>query len=174
MAEGTRIAAQAASTTATTATACAALLAQVGQEVHVSDWLLVTQQRVDAFAEATGDHQWIHVDPARASRESPYGGPIAHGYLTLSLHILLRGLVSAERPYAPGVVGIVNYGLDKLRFSNAVRVGARIRGRFVLLGATVVAPNVLQVSERYTVEIEGESKPGCVAESIFRLIFAAS
>ena len=166
MAEGARVATQ-----ATAKAAFEALQARVGQEVHLSDWLLVTQHRVDAFAGATGDHQWIHVDPARAARESPYRAPIAHGYLTLSLHILLRDLVAADRPYVPGVASVVNYGLNKVRFPNAVRVGARVRGRFTLLGVEPVAANVLQVAEQFTVEIEGEPKPGCVAESLFRLIF---
>jgi acyl dehydratase len=166
MAEGAGVAASPAA-----AAAFGALQARIGQEVHVSDWLLLTQHRIDAFAGATGDHQWIHVDPARAAAESPYKAPIAHGYLTLSLHILLRDLVSADRPYAPGVASVVNYGLNKVRFPNAVRVGSRIRGRFVLLSVETVAPEVLQVCERYTVEIEGQSKPGCVAEALFRLIF---
>ena len=79
--------------------------------------------------------------------------------------------MSPDRPYVPGIASVVNYGLDKLRFPNAVRVGARVRGRFTLLGVEAVAADVLQVRERYTVEIEGEAKPGCVAESLFRLIF---
>jgi acyl dehydratase len=148
-----------------------ALTQRVGQQVHLSDWLLLTQHRVDAFAGATGDHQWIHVDPQRAARESPYKAPIAHGYLTLSLHILLRDLVAADRPYVPGVVSVINYGLNKVRFPNAVCVGARIRGRFTLTGVEAVAPNVLQAAEQYTVEIEGQAKPGCSAESLFRLVF---
>ena len=166
MAEGPGVA-----PTGAAAVAFEALSRRLGQEVHVSDWLLVSQHRVDAFAGATGDHQWIHVDPERAARESPYKAPIAHGYLTLSLHILLRDLVAADKPYAPGVVSVVNYGLNKVRFPNAVRVGSRVRGRFVLLGVEAIAPDVLQVCERYTVEIEGQSKPGCVAESLFRLVF---
>jgi acyl dehydratase len=147
------------------------LLARVGQEVHVSDWLTVTQERVNMFAEATGDRQWIHTDPARAARESPYGAPIAHGYLTLSLQIPLRGLVQAERPFLPGVKNVVNYGLNKLRFPNAVRVGSRIRGRFTLVGVEVVAPTVLQVTEQYVAEVEGQAKPACSAESVMRLQF---
>ena len=170
MAEGARVAAGSPAAAAAAA-ALAGLQARIGQEVHVSDWLVVTQQRVDEFAAATGDHQWIHVDPERATRESPYKAPVAHGYLTLSLHIVLRDLVSAERPYAPGVASVVNYGLNKVRFPNAVRVGSRVRGRFVLLSVEAVAPEVLQVCERYTVEIEGQAKPGCVAEGLFRLIF---
>ena len=170
MAEGARVAAES-QAAAAAAASLAGLQSRIGQEVHVSDWLVVTQQRVDEFAAATGDHQWIHVDPERAMRESPYKAPIAHGYFTLSLHIVLRDLVSPERPYAPGVASVVNYGLNKARFPNPVRVGSRVRGRFVLLSAEAVAPEVLQVCERYTVEIEGQAKPGCVAEGLFRLIF---
>lgn len=131
----------------------------------------MTQERIDAFAAATGDHQWIHVDPARAARESPWGGTIAHGYLTLSLQIPLRGLVDAGRPFLPGVVNVVNYGLNRLRFPAAVRAGARIRGRFTLLEAVAVSPTALQITERFVAEIEGESKPACSADSIMRLAF---
>jgi acyl dehydratase len=146
------------------------LQAQVGQEVHTSDWLQVTQQRIDAFAEATGDHQWIHVDAERAARESPWKATIAHGYLTLSLYPMLRGLVAAERPPFPGVRQVINYGLDKLRFPSAVVAGSRVRGRCVLLKVEAVTGG-LQVTEQYTVEIEGQPKPACVAEAIMRLYF---
>jgi acyl dehydratase len=152
------------------AAALARLSAQIGSEVHVSDWLQVTQQRVDAFAEATGDHQWIHVDRERAVRESPWGTTIAHGYLTLSLYPMLRGLVDAETPPFPGVRQVINYGLDKLRFPNAVKVDARIRARCTMLRVEEI-PAALQIAEQYTVEIEGESKPACVAEAIMRLYF---
>lgn len=146
------------------------LKAQVGHEVHVSDWVAVTQERVDAFADATGDHQWIHVDPARAAKESPYGGTIAHGYLTLSLYPWLRGLVDADRPFVPGVRSIINYGLNKTRFPNAVKVGARIRLRAKLVAVEDI-PNGAQITEQVTIEIDGEAKPGCVAEAILRLAF---
>jgi acyl dehydratase len=146
------------------------LQAQVGQEIHTSDWFDVTQERVNAFADATGDHQWIHTDPERAARESPYKAPIAHGYLTLSLYPLLRGLVVDGAPVYPGVRQAVNYGLDKLRFPNAVRVGSRIRAHCVLQKVEPVAGG-LQVTEQYTVEIEGQAKPACVAEAIMRLYF---
>jgi acyl dehydratase len=146
------------------------LQAQVGQEVHTSDWLQVTQQRIDAFADATGDHQWIHVDAERAARESPWKATIAHGYLTLSLYPMLRGLVAADRPPFPGVRQVINYGLDKLRFPSAVVVGSRVRARCVLLKVEAVSGG-LQVTEQYTVEIEGQPKPACVAEAIMRLYF---
>jgi acyl dehydratase len=148
----------------------ATLQGQVGQEIHRSDWLEVTQARIDAFAAATGDHQWIHTDVARAAAESPYRATIAHGYLTLSLYPLLRGLVDAGAPLFPGVQRVINYGLDKLRFPNAVRAGSRVRARCVLLRAEAV-PGGLQMSEQYTVEIEGEAKPACVAEAIMRAYF---
>ena len=146
------------------------LQARVGQEIHCSDWLEVTQTRIDAFAAATGDFQWIHVDPERAARESPYRATIAHGYLTLSLYPLLRGLVDADKPLFPGIQRVINYGLDKLRFPNAVRAGSRVRARCVLLAVTEV-PGGLQLHEQYTVEIDGEGKPACVAEAIMRAYF---
>jgi len=153
------------------ASALATLQTRIGQEVHVSDWLTVTQERINAFADATGDHQWIHVDVERATRESPYGAPITHGYLTLSLSVPLRGLVDAQKPIVPGITNIINYGLNKLRFPNAVRVGARIRGRFTLQSVEQVAPNILQMTEQYTAEVEGARKPACIAESVMRLVF---
>ena len=146
------------------------LQARIGAEVHVSDWLEVTQSRIDSFAEATGDHQWIHVDAGRAARESPWKSTVAHGYLTLSLYPLLRGLVDEHRPMFPGVQRVINYGLDKLRFPNAVKAGSRVRARCVLLRAEEV-PGGLQVAEQFTVEIDGEAKPACVAEAIMRVYF---
>jgi acyl dehydratase len=146
------------------------LQGRIGQELHCSDWLQVTQGRIDAFAAATGDHQWIHTDPERAARESPYQTTIAHGYLTLALYPLLRGLVEADKPLFPGVTRVINYGLEKLRFPNAVRVGSRVRARCVLLKAEPV-PGGLQLTEQYTVEIDGEAKPACVAEAIMRAYF---
>ncbi len=149
----------------------AELSQRIGDEVHLSDWLEITQERINAFADATGDHQWIHVDVARAERESPWKTPIAHGYLTLSLYPLLRGLVESGQPLYPGVKQAINYGLDRVRFPSAVRVGSRIRAHCVLLAVEEVAGG-LQVKEQYTVEIDGEPKPACVAEAIMRLYFA--
>ena len=106
---------------------------KIGQEIHCSDWLLMSQQRINEFAQATSDHQWIHTDPVRAARESPWKTTIAHGYLTLSLYPILRGLVDADQPLFPGVTRVINYGLDKLRFPNAVKSGSRVRARCVLL-----------------------------------------
>ncbi len=131
----------------------------VGQEVGVSDWLQITQERVNQFAEATGDFQWIHVDVERATREM--GGPIAHGYLTLSLiPFLSAGLVNLT-----GVTRGINYGSDKVRFTNMVRVGKRVRLRQTLMSADAKAGGV-QLKYLCTIEIEGEERPACVAETI--------
>jgi acyl dehydratase len=143
----------------------------VGQEIHASDWLAISQERVNAFADATGDHQWIHVDPERAARESPWRATIAHGYLTLSLYPMLRGIVEEGKPLFPGVRTVINYGINKLRFVNAVKVGARVRGRSKLVALEEVKGGGLQLTEEFTVEIDGESKPACVAEVVMRLYF---
>jgi acyl dehydratase len=145
------------------------LTSQVGEEVYVGEWHQVTQDMIDAFARVTGDHQWIHVDVERARRELPWHSTIAHGYLTLSLLPMLRGMGSGELPY-PGVKQGVNYGLDKLRFPNVVKAGARVRARCKLLRVEQI-PGGLQVTEQFTAEIEGEHKPGCVADAIVRLYF---
>ncbi|WP_297696318.1 MaoC family dehydratase [Phenylobacterium sp.] len=131
----------------------------VGTEVGVSDWLLVDQDRVNKFADATGDHQWIHVDVERAKRE--IGGPIAHGYLTLSLipH-LSAGMLPVK-----GVTRGINYGSDKVRFTNMVRVGKRVRLRQKLIGAEAKAGG-MQIKNECTIEIEGEDKPACIAETM--------
>ncbi len=143
---------------------------KIGEETHLSDWLPVTQELIDMFANATGDQQWIHVDEQRAKAESPYGTTIAHGYLTLSLYPMLRGLVNNDKPMFPGVTNVINYGLNKLRFTNAVKVGSKIRARCILVAAEEVK-NSLQLTEQYTVEIEGQDRPACVAECIMRLYF---
>ena len=148
----------------------AELQGKIGEEVHVSDWLTVNQELIDMFANATGDKQWIHVDPVRAKAESPYGTTIAHGYLTLSLYPMLRGLVNAETPLYPGVTNVINYGMNKLRFTNAIKVGSKIRAHCTLLGAEEIK-NSLQITEQYTVEIKSEERPACVAECIMRLYF---
>ena len=131
----------------------------VGTEVGVSDWLEITQERVNQFADATGDHQWIHVDVERATRE--IGGPIAHGYLTLSLLPFL----SAGMMPVKGVTRGINYGSDKVRFVSMVRVGKRVRLRQQLIGAEAKAGGV-QIKNLCTIEIEGEDKPACVAETL--------
>ena len=137
----------------------------VGQETGVSDWLLIDQDRVHKFAEATGDFQWIHVDVERAKREM--GGTIAHGYLTLSLIPFLNaGLRPVE-----DVTRALNYGSDKVRFINMVKVGARVRLRVKLLSAEPKSGG-MQIKNENTLEIEGETKPACIAETI-TLLFGA-
>jgi acyl dehydratase len=138
----------------------------IGADLGAGPWLEVTQARVDAFADVTSDHQYIHVDPDRAAR-TPFGGTIAHGYLTLSLLPLLgreREGVQVKLPVRMGI----NYGLNRVRFVAPVRVGKRIRLRTVLLGVDPVAPDVYQLTYRQTVEIEGEERPAMVAETIGR------
>jgi acyl dehydratase len=131
----------------------------VGQETGVSDWVLIDQDRVNKFADATGDHQWIHVDVERANRE--IGGPIAHGFLTLSLIPFLgAGLLKVH-----GVTRGINYGADKLRFTNMVRVGKRVRLRQKLIGAEPKSGG-WQLRMENVVEIEGEDRPALVAESL--------
>jgi acyl dehydratase len=131
----------------------------VGTEVGVSDWLEIDQDRVNKFADATGDHQWIHVDVERATRE--IGGPIAHGYLTLSLiPYLSSGMLPVK-----GVTRGINYGSDKVRFTNMVRVGKRVRLRQKLIGVEPKAGG-LQIKNECTIEIEGEARPACVAETM--------
>lgn len=152
------------------ADALESLKARVGQEIHRSDWLTVDQAMIDAFANATRDRQWIHVDPARAAAESPYRKTIAHGYLTLSLYPALRGLVDGGKPVAPGVVRVINYGINKLRFPNAVVSGSRIRALCKLVSVTPVKDS-LELVEEYTVEVEGQDRPACVAECVMRLYF---
>lgn len=150
--------------------ALATLQRKIGHEVHVSGWLEITQERVNEFARATSDHQWIHTDPKRAARESPYGGTIAHGYLTLSLYPYLRGLIESDASIVPGVKNVINYGLNKLRFPSPLKVGGRVRARCTLLSVEEVKGG-LQITEQFTAEVEGSDKPACVAEAIMRLGF---
>lgn len=141
-----------------------------GTEIAVGDWLLMDQQRIDAFAEATGDLQWIHIDPQRAAAESPYGSTVAHGFLTLSLLPLLTQANAAgqfERNY-PGMRLRVNYGLNKVRFPAPVRPGDRVRARTSVLSAAS-AGNGVEIVYLLTVEIEGVDKPACVAEQVVRV-----
>lgn len=135
-----------------------------GEELGTSEWLTIEQDRVDRFADATGDHQWIHVDPERAAT-GPFGGTIAHGYLTLSLVPFLGSEVFAlETPGAK-----LNYGVNKVRFPNPVLVGKRVRAH-VTLADVADLPAGKQLTLRYTIEIEGESKPACVAETVVLLL----
>lgn len=139
------------------------LRAAAGTHLGWTDWLEITQDRVDRFADATGDHQWIHVDVARAIAESPFGGPIAHGYLTLALsNLFLPQLISV-----PAASAGVNYGTGKVRFPAPVPVGSRVRG-----GAEITAveeiPGGVQTTITITIEVEGSEKPACVIESLSR------
>ena len=134
--------------------------AAIGEHVGYSDWMEITQERVDAFADATGDHQWIHVDPARAA-EGPYGTTIAHGYLTLSLVPML----AAEIWSIENISMAVNYGSNKVRFTQPVPVGSRVRGTAVL-DEVKESPKGAQVAMTFTVEIEGEERPACVAQTL--------
>jgi len=136
-----------------------ALKGYVGKKLGHGEWLLVDQAMIDKFAEATGDHQWIHIDVERATKEM--GGPIAHGYLTLSLIPFL----GAQILRTTGVTRGINYGSDKVRFTNMVRVGKRVRMRQKLLSAEPKAGG-LQLRNECTIEIEGEERPACVAETI--------
>ena len=136
----------------------------VGEELGTSDWVTIDQEQVDRFAEATGDHQWIHVDVERAEA-GPFGGTIAHGYLTLSLLPVLGSAVfSLETPGAK-----LNYGLNKVRFPSPVRVGSRIRDAVSVADVTDL-PSGKQLTLRHVVEIEGEAKPACVAETVVLLL----
>ena len=139
-------------------------LAQLaGQEIAVSDWLTITQEQVNLFAEATGDHQWIHVDVERA-KQGPFGGPIAHGFLTLSL---LPKLLESSIGIRETKMG-VNYGLNKVRFTAPVLVGTRVRARAKLLAADAIDNGGFQFTWNVTIEREGSDKPACIAESISR------
>ena len=139
-----------------------ALTNEIGNELGISPWHTVDQGQINTFAEATGDHQWIHVDVDRATHESPYGAPIAHGQLTLSL---VPMLISNTIEYLPRTAGI-NYGLDKVRFMAPVKAGKRVRGKVSLRNAERINDTTVKVLYSTVVEIEGEEKPACVAESI--------
>ena len=135
----------------------------VGQHLGHSDWVEITQEQVNQFADATGDHQWIHVDPERAAKESPFGGPIAHGYLTLSLLPMLVPQIVEITGFAMGV----NYGTDKVRFPSPVPVGSRVRAGAVLDSAEPIDGG-LAMAVTVTVEVEGATKPAMVATSLSR------
>ncbi len=151
---------------AKTAVSLRELESRVGQEVGVSPWVEMPQSRIDQFAEATGDYQWIHVDPGRAAK-SPFGGTIAHGFLTLSM---VPKLSESTFEFSDRKMG-VNYGLNKVRFTSPVPAGARIRGRFTLAKYEKIEGNGVQTTWSVTVEREGGEKPVCVAETISRHYF---
>lgn len=139
------------------------LLEQAGTTLGPTDWLTIEQDRVDGFAEVTGDHQWIHVDVER-SREGPFGGTIAHGYLTMSLvSFFLPQLIEVR-----GFAHAVNVGADRLRFLNPVRVGARIRASGEIVSVETVKGGAIQSIVRVTIDIDGEARPACVVDTISR------
>jgi acyl dehydratase len=141
----------------------------VGREVFLTDWVTVTQKRIDQFAEATEDFQWIHVDAERAAKSSPFGSTIAHGFLTLSL---LGKFYEAHLSLPFCEMGI-NYGLNKVRFTQSVRVNSRVRGRFVLTKLEDISGGI-QLTFKVTMEIDGLDKPACVAESVVRQYFKSA
>ena len=147
----------------TTTTTLAELPALKGQELGTSDWYEVTQEAVNQFADATGDHQWIHVDVERAKAESPYKGPVAHGYLTLSLLVPLLAQILVVSDAVMGV----NYGLNKVRFPAPVPVGSKVRARVTLKDVEEVAGG-LQLTLACAIEREGGDKPVCIAEPVYR------
>jgi acyl dehydratase len=143
-----------------------------GKPDGTGEWLKIEQERINQFADATGDHQFIHVDPEKAAQLSPYKVTIAHGYLTVSLIPYLQGKIPVVAPEAyAGLVMGVNYGLDKLRFPAPVKVNSRVRAHRELLNAELVNPSTIQIKQKVTVEIEGEPKPAAVAETLSRLIY---
>ncbi|MBS0577933.1 MAG: MaoC family dehydratase [Proteobacteria bacterium] len=140
--------------------------AAVGRSIGPTDWLTIEQDRIDKFAEATGDHQWIHVDPVRAA-QGPFGATIAHGYLSLALvNYFLPDLARAE-----GMKHGVNYGCDRVRFPAALKVGTRVRARAEILGVEDLGGGAVQVKIRVSIEAEGVDRPVCVADTLSRLYF---
>ena len=138
------------------------LKAAVGTEVGVSDWIEITQDRINQFAEATGDEQWIHVDTERAARESPGGTTIAHGLLSLSLiPMFIRGIIGVK-----GLKNTLNYGANRIRYLTPVPAGSRLRARITVMEAEDVPPDALRVTYKVTIELEGGKRPACVAEVI--------
>ena len=143
----------------------------VGEQEGAGDWLLIDQERINAFADVTEDHQFIHVDPEQCKTLSPWGVPIAHGFLTLSLLTKLAETVPQDMSRLEGIVMGVNYGFEKVRFISPVKVGAKIRATSVLAAVEAKDPSTLQVTRTITVEIEGEGKPALVADWIGRLVY---
>lgn len=146
----------------------AAAKALIGTETGISEWHTVTQQQIQQFADTTGDHQFIHLDAERAARETPFGGTIAHGYLTLSMLSMLGAEAGNVR--LEGTRMTINYGLDKVRFLNPVRSGSRIRAKFVLLSIEEKNPGQWLLKNQATVEIDGQDKPAMIAESLSLVI----
>ena len=145
------------------------LAARIGKPSAPTDWFAMTQERIDNFANATMDHQWIHVDPERA-KAGPFGAPIAHGQLSLSLMSFLPGGEGVGLPALSGMKLGINYGWNRVRFPSPVPVGARIRTKGEILSVDVKG-EMLEVVNQLTLEVEGQAKPACVAESVLRLVF---
>jgi acyl dehydratase len=146
---------------------------QIGTSDGKGEWMAVDQARINLFADATLDHQFIHIDPEKSAKLSPYKVTIAHGFLTLSLLPHLTSSVPARDPKAyEGLVMGVNYGLDKVRFPAPVPVNSKLRAERTLLEAELKAPNTIQLKQQVTIEIEGGAKPACVAEFLTRLIYS--
>jgi len=144
---------------------------KIGAESTSGGWFTVTQNMINSFADATLDHQWIHVDEERAARDSPFGATVAHGFFTLALIPHLTGMVEPDKPRYPGVALTVNYGLNRVRFPHPLLAGSRIRTHTQLQSVEKVRGNGLQLIHNVTVEIEGVEKPTCVAEMVSRLYF---
>lgn len=142
-------------------------VAAKGESLGFSEWHTITQEQVNAFADATGDHQWIHVDIERAA-SGPFGGTIAHGYLTVSLLPVLSSEIFRVQNLTMGI----NYGLDRVRFPTPVPAGSRLRARATLISLDKVGESAVQIVNRVTVEVEGSAKPACVADMVSRLYFA--
>ncbi|MAY55010.1 MAG: dehydratase [Gammaproteobacteria bacterium] len=140
----------------------------IGTETGISQWHTISQEQVNQFADTTGDHQFIHLDEARAAAETPFGGTIAHGYLTLSMLSMLGAEANNVRLQNTRIT--INYGLDKVRFLNPVRVGSRIRARFVLMSIEEKNPGQWLLKNQATVEIDGQQKPAMIAESLALVI----
>ncbi|HEX4654402.1 MAG TPA: MaoC family dehydratase [Mycobacteriales bacterium] len=145
--------------------------AGIGQDEGTGDWLQVDQDRINAFADVTEDHQFIHVDPEACKELSPWGVPIAHGFLTLSLLVKLSASIPQPAERFDGIVMGINYGFEKVRFISPVKVGSRIRAKSVLSSVDLKDANTIQYVRTMTVEIDGEDKPALVAEWISRLIY---
>ena len=146
------------------------LLARIGQETHVGEWLQISQGLIDQFAAVTGDHQWIHTDPERAAAESPFKTTIAHGFLTLALLPQLTGSVDEATPEFPTARMVVNFGLEQVRFPYPIKVDSNIRARTRLSRVTPIKGG-LELLKEIKIEIEGIRRPGCVIESVTRIYF---
>ena len=143
---------------------------KIGSEIHLGGWLEMTQERIDEFAKATGDLQWIHIDTKKAETESSFGGTIAHGFLTLALIPFLSEMVDPDKPMIPGTQRLINYGLNKVRFPAPVFPGKKIRSCSELVNVQEVK-GALEIVRKVTIEIENEEKPACVAEMVTRAFF---